>query len=67
MALEMTHIEQKIWDYLVTHKTPVSAIALSKRFIISRGHVARILRTFADKGIADVVSVGRAKLYKVKD
>jgi len=67
MALEMTHIEQKIWDYLVTHKTPVSATALAKRFIISKGHVGRILKTFADKGIADVVSVGRTKLYKVKD
>lgn len=67
MAVEMTPIEEKIWQYLVTHKTPVSAMSLSKRFIISKGHVGRILKGFADKGIADVVSVGSTKLYKVKD
>jgi uncharacterized membrane protein len=63
----MTSIEQKIWDYLVEHKTPVQATTLAKRFIVSKGHVARILRDFENKNILDVVNIGRTKFYKVKD
>ena len=63
----MTSIEQKIWDYLVEHKTPVQAVTLAKRFIVSKGHVSRILKEFAAKNILDVVTIGTTKFYKVKD
>jgi predicted transcriptional regulator len=63
----MTSIEQKIWDYLVEHKTPVQATTLAKRFIVSKGHVGRILKELADKNVLDVVNIGRTKFYKVKD
>jgi len=63
----MASIEQKIWDYLVKHKTPVQAATLAKRFIVSKGHVGRILKELSDKNVLDVVNIGRTKFYKVKD
>ena len=65
--VEMTHTEEKIWNYLVTHKTPVSAAKLSKYFIISQSKAASTLKKFADQGIADVTTIGKVKYYKVKE
>jgi predicted transcriptional regulator len=63
----MASIEQKIWDYLVEHKTPVQAATLAKRFIVSKGHVGRILKELSNKNVLDIVNIGRTKFYKVKD
>lgn len=63
----MTPIEDKIWQYLVEHKTPVQASTLAKRFIVSQGHVRRILKDLADKQILDVIVIGTSKFYRVKE
>jgi Mn-dependent DtxR family transcriptional regulator len=67
MPVSMTNTEEKIWNYLVTHKTPVSAAKLSKYFIISQSKASTTLKKFADEGIADVVPIGKVKYYKVKE
>ena len=65
--VEMTSTEQKIWDYMLTHKTPVSAAKLAKYFIISQSKTSSTLKKFAEQGIADVVAIGKVKYYKVKE
>lgn len=65
--VEMTPMEEKIWNYLLTHKTPVSAAKLSKYFIISQSKASSTLKKFADQSIADVIVIGKIKYYKVKD
>jgi Mn-dependent DtxR family transcriptional regulator len=67
MPVSMTNTEEKIWNYLVTHKTPVSAAKLSKYFIIRQSKASTSLKKFADEGIADVVPIGKVKYYKVKE
>lgn len=59
--------DEKIWDYLLTHKTPVSATDLAKRFLLSQSKVSKTLKSFADQGIADVIQVGKAKYYTIKE
>lgn len=60
-------VEEKVWNYLVEHKTPVTATTLAKRFIISASHVSKILKQLADRNIIDVVRIGKSKFYKIKD
>lgn len=67
MAVEMTGLEEKLWRYLVEHKTPTLASKLAKHFIISQSKASAALKKFADSGIADVIVVGKQKFYKVKD
>jgi len=67
MPVVMSSLEEKLWDYLLTHKTPVSAAKLSKYFIISQSKASSALKKFADQGIADVIPIGKIKYYKVKE
>jgi uncharacterized membrane protein len=58
--------DEKVWRYLVEHKTPVLASTLAKRFMFSQSHVARILRDLEQTGTVEVVRIGSNKFYKVK-
>jgi len=60
-------IEDKVWKYLVEHKTPVSPAKLAKYFIISQSHVNKILRQWAEEQRLDVIKIGCSKFYKIKD
>jgi sugar-specific transcriptional regulator TrmB len=59
--------DERIWNYLVTHKTPVSAAKIAKYFIISQSKASKVLKSFADQGIADVIAIGKTKYYRVKE
>ena len=67
MPVVMTNTEEKIWKYLMEHKTPTSAAKIAKYFIISQSKASVTLKKFADEGIADVVPIGKVKYYKVKE
>lgn len=67
MPVSMNAHEERIWNYLITHKTPISAAKLAKYFIISQSHASNALRKFEESGIVDVVKIGNAKYYKVKE
>jgi len=67
MAVEMTEFEEKVWDYLRTHKTPVQAKTLAKLWIISDNKVARALNRFVENEIVDLIRMGSKKFYKVKE
>lgn len=68
MAVEMTDFEQKVWNYLCSHKkTPVQARTIAKAWIVNENKVARTLNRFVESGIADLVRMGSKKFYKVKE
>lgn len=67
MPIQLTGPEEKIFKYLVEHKTPVLAMTLAKRFIMSKSRISTILKVLHEKGLADVIQVGSQKFYKLKD
>ena len=68
MAVEMTDFEEKVWNYLCSHKkTPVQAKTIAKAWIVNENKVARTLNRFVDSGIADLVRMGSKKFYKFKE
>ena len=67
MPTQLTGPEEKIFKYLIEHKTPVLAATLAKRFIMSKSRISTILKALHDKGLADVIQVGSNKFYKFKD
>ena len=68
MAVEMTDFEQKVWNYLCSHKkTPVQARTIAKAWIVNDNKVARTLNRCVESGIADLVRMGSKKFYKVKE
>jgi hypothetical protein len=62
----MATAEEKVWEYLDTHKRPVMAGTLAKRFLCSQSHISRILREFEAQGKVDVLVVGKHKFYRAK-
>ena len=62
----LTWAEQRIWDYLKEHKTPVTAGTLAKRFIISQSKTSQALAMLERNGLADSFNVGRTKFYKMR-
>ncbi len=62
----MENADEKIWQYLTEHKTPVLASTLAKRFMFSQSHVARILRDLEQAGTVEAMRVGSQKFYRVK-
>jgi len=64
----MTDFEEKVWNYLCSHKkTPVQARTIAKAWIVNDNKVARTLNRFVESGIADLVRMGSKKFYKVKE
>lgn len=62
----MVSVEEKVWEYLVEHKTPVLVTTLAKRFMFSKSHVGRVLRDLEREAKVEVVRIGRQKFYRVK-
>lgn len=62
----MRTLKDKIWDYLVEHKRPVTAAQLAKRFIASRSSVSRELLALESKGILERIITGK-HFFKIKD
>ena len=63
----MRKIEDKVWDYLVEHKRPVTIKQLARYFIVSEGSVTRVLAGFVKRQIVDKIRQGSITLYKIKD
>lgn len=66
MAEYLTPAEEKIYKYLLEHTSPVAATTLAKRFIISQSRAASLLKTLHERGLADIVQVGKNKFYRLK-
>lgn len=63
----MRTIEDKVWDYLVSRKQPVTVKQIARYYIVSTGSVARALAGFVKKQVVDKVQYGNLSLYKIKD
>jgi predicted transcriptional regulator len=63
----MRTLAEKVWDYLVEHKRPVTANQLAKRFIASKSSVARELRLLTERNILDRIVAGKEHFFKIKD
>jgi len=63
--LTLTPAQQKIFDYLRTHKTPVSAQYLATYFMVSYDTALKTLRFLVEEEEAKSMKVGRKKLYVI--
>ena len=60
----LTGSEQKVWEYIKEHKTPVAADTLAKRFILSKSTVSRALSLLERNELVDAIKIGSKKFYK---
>ncbi len=67
MPVSIDSRDEKIWNYMLTHKTPVSQEKMARYFLISKSHAGRALNFFVEQGIAEVIKIGTKKFYKVKE
>lgn len=65
--MEMSDFEERLWNYLVSHKTPVTVKKMAKYWICSESRVRGALEKFVDRGIVEVVKLGNLKHYRVKE
>lgn len=63
----MISAEEKVWDYLKTHKAPVLATTLAKRFLLSKSHTVRILKSLELAQKIQIVTVGSQRFYMAKE
>jgi predicted DNA-binding transcriptional regulator YafY len=63
----MRTVAEKVWDYLVEHKRPVTANHIAKHFIISPRSVERELRALVKKNVVVQIQVSKPFLYKIMD
>ena len=67
MPVSIDPRDEKIWNYMITHKTPVSQEKMARYFLISKSHAGRALNFFVEQGIAEVIKIGTKKFYRVKE
>jgi predicted transcriptional regulator len=67
MPVHIDPRDEKIWKYLVEHKTPVTHEKMAKYFLISKSHATRALNFFVESGLAEIIKVGTTKFYRVKE
>ncbi len=67
MPVSIDPRDEKIWNYMLTHKTPVSQEKMARYFLISKSHAGRALNFFVEQGIAEVIKIGAKKFYRVKE
>ena len=65
--MQMSDFEQNLWNYLVSHKTPVTVKKMAKYYICSESRVRNALDKFVERGIVDVTKLGQLRYYKVKE
>jgi uncharacterized membrane protein len=62
----MTKMEQKVLDYLDSHKRPVTQNQLAKYFIVSSSSISNALGELEAAGLVVVTKQGNTKLYRIK-
>jgi len=66
MPINITPEYEKVWNYLIQRKTPVTIKQAMKTLLISEAHARRALDYFVMKGLANMDKQGGVRLYKVK-
>jgi len=60
----MTKMEQKVLDYLDSHKKPVTQAHLAKYFIDSNSSISNAITELEAAGLVIVTKQGNTKLYR---
>lgn len=66
MPVSIDPKDQKIWQYLIERKTPVTIKQAMKTLLISEAHARRALDYFVMRGLADMDKQGGIRFYRVK-
>ena len=66
MPVSIDPKDQKVWDYLVARKTPVTIKQAMKTLLISEAHARRALEYFVFRELAERHKVSGTMTYKVK-
>jgi len=66
MPVSIDPKDQKIWQYFIERKTPVTIKQVMKTMLVSETHARRALDYFVIKGLADMDKKSGVRLYKVK-
>lgn len=64
--VQLTPVQEKLFDYLVSHKRPVPLEKLADRFLLNKQTVGKALKKLHDCGLADRMSVGGKLFYEIK-
>jgi predicted DNA-binding transcriptional regulator len=59
--------DEKVWEYLINHKRPITIKQTMKVLLISETHARRALDYFVLKGLAEMTKQSGVRLYKVKE
>ena len=61
----MKTLKECVFDYLSSHKRPVTTNKLAKHFIASDSGIRRVLMELIDEGVVEIVQ-SRPAQYKIK-
>lgn len=67
MAVSIDPKDEKVWEYLVRRKTPVTIKQAMRTLLISEAHARRALDFFVAEDLADMVKQGGTRFYRVKE
>ena len=67
MAVSIDPKDEKVWEYLVRRKTPVTIKQAMRTLLISEAHARRALDFFVAEDLAEMIKQGGIRFYKVKE
>lgn len=67
MPVSIDPKDEKIWEYMLKRKTPVTIRQAMKVLLISETHARRALDFFVSQGLADMAKIGAIRSYWVKE
>jgi len=63
----LSDTEERVLEYMMSIKKPVTTKSVAKRFIMSESRASTILKFLHEKGFTEVIEQGSVKLHKFKD
>lgn len=66
MPVSIDPKDQKIWEYFIGRKTPVTIKQVMKTMLVSEAHARRALDYFVLKNLAETYKQSGTRLYRVK-
>lgn len=67
MPISIDPKDQKIWNYFINRKTPVTIKQVMKALLVSETHARRALEYFVFRELAERHKIGGVMTYKVKE
>lgn len=64
--VQLTPLQEKLFNYLVSHKKPVTIAKLAYHFLVAPSMVSRALLGLHHAGLADRKRVNRQFFYEIK-